>query len=370
MIKYSTDVSMSLPQQQSIKFERCDQEEYASLQRLLTEPGVIMQDPAWVRFISASQDAEPVYLRISADGVFCGTFTGAIVRKFGIKILGSPMEGWTTPFMGFRLAFPVDRNRLVDALRPFAFSKLGVDYIEIVDNQMVYSPSDKKSHQLFNFTYLVDLTRSESELFASFTSACRRCIRKARKSSVIIEQVEPDDPDFAEEYYSMLVDVFAKQSLKPTYPKERVKTLLSSLAGTDALLLIRARHPETRETIAAGIFPAGGTTMHFWGGSSWRSHQHLRPNELVMWTAMLHWKSRGMTTFDLGGGSEYKLKYQPVEARYTRLCLARWEFLLTLRAAAKWVFRKRAVLIGRMRSSGSSPSNGGTLNDPSGEEEP
>src|SRR5436189_3057502 len=98
------------------------------------------------------------------------------------------------------------------------------------------------------------------------TSACRRCIRKAKKVGVTIE--EADDPEFADDYYAQLRDVFAKQSLVPTYGVDRVQALIAHLHPTGRLLLLRARGPDGA-SIATGIFPAMNGSMYFWGGASW-----------------------------------------------------------------------------------------------------
>jgi hypothetical protein len=49
--------------------------------------------------------------------------------------------------------------------------------------------------------------------------------------------------------------------------------------------------------------------MYFWGGASWRHSQILRPNEALQWHAMKIAKQRGIETYDMGGGGEYKKKY-------------------------------------------------------------
>src|SRR3954470_16607508 len=91
-------------------------------------------------------------------------------------------------------------------------------------------------------TYKSDLTKSEDELFKGMDSACRRCIRKAEKSGVTIEEAR--DVEFADEYYAQLKDVFAKQGKVPTYSVERVRTLIKHMLPTGRLLAVRARDPE------------------------------------------------------------------------------------------------------------------------------
>jgi hypothetical protein len=179
------------------------------------------------------------------------------------------------------------------------------------------------------------------------TSACRRCIRKAEKIGVTIE--EANDLEFAGEYYAQLKDVFAKQSLAPPYTEERVIELIRHLQPTGRLLLLRARDAEGR-CIATGIFPAMNGTMYFWGGASWRAHQILRPNEYLMWYAMRFWKARGIEWCDLGGGAEYKRKYGVRETPVPFFRASRFRALSHARQLAKKGVRLRQAAAGRLNA--------------------
>ena len=57
-------------------------------------------------------------------------------------------------------------------------------------------------------TYQSNLTKSEDDLFKGMDSACRRCIRKAEKSGVVVE--EAHDAAFADDTDEQLQDVFAE----------------------------------------------------------------------------------------------------------------------------------------------------------------
>ena len=116
-------------------------------------------------------------------------------------------------------------------------------------------------------SYRTDLTRSEEELFNSMESSCRRCIRKANKSGLKLE--EAHDLAFADEYYEQLKDVFAKQSLVPTYSVERVRALVRNVEPGGNILLLRARDPEGK-CIATGIYPGFNQIAEFWGNASFR----------------------------------------------------------------------------------------------------
>jgi hypothetical protein len=175
--------------------------------------------------------------------------------------------------------------------------------------------------------------------------ACRRCIRKADKSGVVIE--EAHDLGFADEYYAQLQDVFAKQGKVPTYAVERVRALLTNLLPTGRVLAVRARNPEGR-CIATGIYPGMNDTAFFWGNASWRTEQHWRPNEYLHWYALRYWKARGVKLFDWGGGGTYKEKYG-VEAHIVPwFYQSKYPLLSAVRNQARALYYGSQKLIGRL----------------------
>jgi CelD/BcsL family acetyltransferase involved in cellulose biosynthesis len=296
---------------------------------------VIFQTREWVEFVRRTQGAEPVIAAVVRDGETIGYFTGLIIRRFGVRILGSPFPGWTTSSMGFNLAEGVSRGAAAAAVKRFAFGPLGCLHLELKDRRL--GTGDVVGlgfRHTPNVTFEVDLEGDEDELLARMSSACRRAIRRGRKVGVRIEEAAGED--FADEYYSQLLEVFARQGLRPTYDADRVRELIRCVGPTGRLLLLRAVAPGG-ERIATGIFPAMNGTAYFWGGASRRSHQILRPNEAVFWYAMRYWRARGVTRMDLGGGGDYKRKYGPRELSVPFLRTARVPGLLTLRDAAEHV---------------------------------
>jgi GNAT acetyltransferase-like protein len=186
--------------------------------------------------------------------------------------------------------------------------------------------------------YEIDLSLSEDRLFSNFFPACRRCIRKAARSGVVVE--EAHDAQFVDDYYEQLKEVFARQGLSPTYPINRVQALIRQLGPTGNLLLLRA-FDNQRRCIATGIFPAMNDRAYFWGGASRREYQHLRPNESVMWYAIRYWKSRGIRFFDFSGAGDYKRKYGTYEIGVPWLRVSRYPFLPMMRDAAMLINKLR-----------------------------
>jgi CelD/BcsL family acetyltransferase involved in cellulose biosynthesis len=306
----------------------------------------VFQTREWFSFVEKTQRAQPVVAALTHEGEKVGFFTGLIVRRYGVRILGSPLRGWTTGYLGFNLRPGISRRAAVEALPSFAFGALRCLHVELRDRSLSLGESEGLGWENSPKTiFEVDLRPSQDEIFAGMDSACRRCIRKAEKVGVTIE--EADDFGFADDYYAQLRDVFAKQSLVPTYDHARVVELIRHLLPTGRLLLLRARDADGH-CIATGIFPASSGRMYFWGGASWRSHQILRPNEALMWHAMRHWKARGMEWCDLGGGAKYKRKYGPREVTVPFFWTSRYRAVSSARNAAKKAIKIRQAARGRL----------------------
>lgn len=304
----------------------------------------VFQTREWVRFVAETQAATPVLARLTDSGKLAGYFTGLTFTRFGVKVLGSSFPGWTTPYMGFNLVPGALRAGALAAIEHMAWDDLKCMHMEVSDPHFDECDGEALGFKSSHYTsYRTDLTKSEEELFQGMDSACRRCVRKAEKSGVVIE--EAHDLAFADEYYEQLKDVFAKQGLVPTYDVERVRSLVRFLEPTGNVLLVRARNPEG-QCIATGIFPGFNKVVEFWGNASFRAHQGLRPNECIQWYVMRYWKNRGAQIYDWGGEGTYKEKYGCVPHRVPWFIKSRYEFVSKLRDGAKRMYRGKQRLIG------------------------
>jgi hypothetical protein len=306
----------------------------------------IFQTPAWMRFLAESQHAKPELAVLKHGNETVGYFAGLSVRKFGFKILGSPFIGWTTERMGLRLMPGVSRRPALKALLDYAFHELGCAHLEFADINYVRDDVVGLGFQtLVSSGSMLDLTLDEENIYHNFRpKSCRYCIRKAVKEGIIIE--EAVDEGFADDYHAQLCDVFAKQSLIPTYGKDRVRCLMRHLLPTGNLLLLRAREPGGR-CIATGIFPGMHDRAYFWGGASWRQDQHFCPNELIQWHAIRYWKARGMKIYDFCGGGDYKRKYGGQESTRLLFRKSKHHYIAWARNMAARGFRLYQKFAGR-----------------------
>ena len=312
----------------------------------------VFQTRAWLQFVIESQNATPVLAELREGNDVLGYFTGLTVTKFGLKVLGSSFPGWATPYIGFNLTPGVSRRDALAALEKFAWDDLKCLHMEISDAHFALEDAAGLGfNPEYYGSYRSDLTKSEDDLFNSMESACRRCVRKAEKSGVKIE--EAHDFAFADEYYEQLKDVFAKQNLVPTYSVERVRALVRNMEPSGNVLLIRARDSEGR-CIATGIYPGFNKIAEFWGNASFRAYQNLRPNEACHWYALRYWKQRGAAIFDWGGEGRYKEKYGCTSYRVPWFTKSRYQIVGTLRNQARDMFARKQKVLGWLHSSRSS----------------
>jgi hypothetical protein len=308
----------------------------------------VFQTREWLNFVRETQRANIVLCELLDGGERVGYFTGLVFSRLGIRILGSSFPGWTTPYMGFNLLAGASRKDALSAIEHAAWDKLKCLHMEVSDPFFTAEDGSKIGFSSeFYASYRSDLTQTEEKLFNGMDSACRRCVRKAEKSGVTIE--EAHDLHFADEYYEQLKDVFAKQGLVPTYTVERVRALVRNLEPTGRILLVRARDAEGK-CIATGIFPGFNKISEFWGNASFRSSQNLRPNEAIHWFAMKYWKSRGVAIHDWGGEGTYKEKYGCVPHKVPWFTKSRFEFISKLRGQAKAMFERKQRFEGWLQS--------------------
>jgi hypothetical protein len=325
-----------------------DSADWSALDRFADR--TVFQTHAWIQFISEAQRATPLIAELREGREVIGYFSALIFTRLGVKILGSSFPGWTTPYIGFNLVPGASRAAALAAVEDMAWNTLKCLHMEVSDPY--FTVEDGKALGFtceFYTSYRTDLRKSEEELFDGMDSACRRCIRKAEKSGVTVE--EAHDLAFADQYYEQLMDVFAKQKLVPTYTVDRVRMLIRHLEPTGRLLLLRARDPAGK-CIATGLFPGFNRIAEFWGSASFRSSQILRPNELIQWYAMRYWKQRGVEIYDWGGEAAYKVKYGCVRHRVPWFTKSRNELVSKLRHEARRMFERKQRFLGWLQGEG------------------
>ncbi len=283
----------------------------------------IFQSLPWIDFLADFLGAEPIIAAVLSDGLVQGYFMGLIEKKLGLRILGSPLRGWNTYFMGFNLMPGVSYSKVLQAFPNFAFTELNCHFLMIIDANLKEGELKGLSYHVRKITnFVLDLTKSEAELFASMKgNSSRTSIRRTIKKGVVIE--ETTDPGFADEYYAQYQEVNARKSLPPYYGLDFVRQMIAHLLPTGNLLMLRARTPDG-VSIATHIDLVFNRVAVAWGSASRKEYLSFRPNELIYWYVMKKVKSMGIEVFHLADGvKQFKEKLGAYETPVYRLMMAR-----------------------------------------------
>ena len=299
---------------------------------------------AWLDYLAASRHIDTRFWVIREKGRAVGYFCGGVVRKGPFRILGSPLKGWTSNFMGPVANHDLDQEAFLRGLEAVARNAklaivevenpiLSADHMEAAGYVGVAQP-----------TYVVELTPDDpNRMWSRIDLKSRQKIRKARKLGLIVE--EADDPGMADEFYDQFLEVLARKNLFPPYGLEVPRLLFQLLKPRDMLLALQIRQ-RGGGIVATGLFPHDGKTLYFWGGASRISAWNLSPNDLLQWAAMEKAAAKGLRVYNMCGYGYFKSKFggslqEPQRWHKTYSASARWA-----RHAYAMYFEKQIMLRG------------------------
>jgi len=142
---------------------------------------------------------------------------------------------------------------------------------------------------------IVCLDAPSDTLWMELDDDCRKAIRKARKQGVVVTPAQSRE-DVAD-YHRIHVENYRHTGAR-VLPLAHFERLWDAFHQRGCLELLFAESAGQR---VAGLlmlsFRDGAT---YWAGSSLVAFQHLRPNNLLMWEAMMSAKDRARRWFELG----------------------------------------------------------------------
>ncbi len=143
--------------------------------------------------------------------------------------------------------------------------------------------------------HALTLDPKQAALFDHLESSTRRAIRKAKQSSLTIEI--SGSAEAVRAFFQLLTLTRSRHGLPPQ-PFIFFQNIQRHILARDKGIIVLARlngHP-----VAGAMFFQFGSTALYKFGASDESHQHLRANNLVMWSALEWYSARGYTRLDFG----------------------------------------------------------------------
>lgn len=298
----------------------------------------------WLDYLAASRGVEIRQWAIRRGSQTLGYFCGGIVQKGPFRILGSPLKGWGTNFMGPVVNGCLDTSAFLRALDELA-ARERLAMLELENRNFDGSALESAGYETApGWTYAVALTPEDPDLmWRALDSTCRNSIRKAFKAGLTVE--DTGDLSASDEFYGQYLDLMKRKGLVPPYPRSYPQLLVFHLKRADSLFALRVRDAE-RQLLATGLFPHDDRTVYFWGGASWEDGRDLCPNEFLHWSAMRLAAERGLRQYDMCGYGRFKKKFGGELVTLKRWHKCYWRTARWARRGYEVYFQKRIRLQG------------------------
>jgi lipid II:glycine glycyltransferase (peptidoglycan interpeptide bridge formation enzyme) len=318
------------------------------------ESATVFHRQAWLHLVAALSHSELRLYEVHQRGNVVGVCPLFFFRRGPVRIAACPPPQAAAPYLGPA----VSRDLLPAALAAAASEarRQGAAYVEF--RCQAHVPPSELSEPAFSFeprsTFILDLRSGPDYLWSNrLEPACRRAVRKAQNSGVVVEEVALRD--IVDDYFAMAEQVFAKSHRPPPLSREDYEQMARALEGADLAKVLVARHDGT--ILAAGIFPYDQRTVYYLDGVSLSEGQALRPNNLLHWEVIRWACQAGLAQYDMVGAgiagvARFKRTFGPEEVPYTYcyralspwVALARRAYALLAPAgrAIRYVLSKRS----------------------------
>ncbi|MCI0364760.1 MAG: GNAT family N-acetyltransferase [Phycisphaerales bacterium] len=235
------------------------------------------------------------------------------MKKGPLRVIGSPLPGWSTAYMGPLFASGADVSGIMSAfLNDRLFRRYAYCACKVIDRSRPIDLSQFGFLQVMKFdTYLIDLTQPQETLWANLKGECRTRIRKAQKLGIEV-QIEPG-PEFIDDYWAMSIETFQKSNIQPTHNKQFVQEMWARLQPQRRVHAISAF--VGGERAGTLMLPFDDQTMYYWGGASFLKYRDLPAHNLLHWEAICLAKQHGLKEYDfistIGGPGRFKKTFGP-----------------------------------------------------------
>lgn len=220
---------------------------------------------------------------IEKDGIFRYFSTHSTIR-------GGPV--WINNEVGKKAAISLIREYNKITRNNVLFNKIYPIHCNNLSELL--KPSGYKHEEFLN--YLIDLKRSENEIWNSMDKKRRYGVRKAEKNNLKVKEVENEDE--LKIFYSLL---------KETSESANIPTKDYKLFCNIFNILVPQKLARIYLAICDGIYIGGMLTLNYkntiydWYACSSRKYLHLYPNDYLVWHVLSSGSKNGYSSFDFGG---------------------------------------------------------------------
>jgi hypothetical protein len=273
---------------------------------------------AWLEAIACTLSFKLILTKVLRGQECVAIWPCFETRKGPFRVLGSPLPGSSTPYLGPLFAPDAD---MTSALEQFMASwKLGpLSYFacrtQDEHREVNLRPFGFNPIRRFE-TYLIDIGQAEETLWANLSSECRNRIRKARKSGLEVHVEE--NLDFLGDFWRTSQEVFARSGIRPNYTPTLFQQIWHRMRPAGQIVVLSGFLQGAR--VGSLILPHDGKTMHYLAGGCQDQALGIGANNLLQWEALLLAKRLDLERYDfvssLGGPGRFKKTFGPIAVDY------------------------------------------------------
>lgn len=248
---------------------------------------------AWARVLAETYGHRPFYLRVSVDDA-----ESALVPLMEVNSCLTGHRGVSLPFSDFAGPLWIDASRsalVYNALLVFAFERKW-KHLEIRGGAI--PPANAKSFLTYD-THQLDLSRGVASIERGLDPSVRRAIRKAERSGM--EITVERGANAMDAFYDLHGKTRRRHGLPPQ-PFGFFQSIATHLMARGLGEVVLARLSGI--PVAGAVFLQSSGRVIYKFGASDAAHWPLRPNHLVMWTAIRHFVGQGCQWLHFGRTSQ------------------------------------------------------------------
>lgn len=254
------------------------------------------------------------YFYIEDKGDCIGYFCGLLVKRYSFKIMGSPLKGTGTNYMGPIVNKGIDQSKLIKAILAMCKQEkiIHIELCNDIFNEAIIKENGFKVYK--SVTHKVPVEGNEDDMLQQMKSTGRNRVKKAINNGLIAKELEDDT--IIPLYIKQLQHVYGRQHMDAPFGENRVRSLCTNLDAASEILKLGIFHGN--DIIATGIFPYSKKEIYFWGAASWRESNDLNPNELLHWEVLKFAAKKEIGTYNMcGGHSQFKNKFGGEDVDHT-----------------------------------------------------
>lgn len=273
----------------------------------------------WDSFLQNAFNARRHFVGIYDNEELIGFWPAYVIKKGPLKIIGSPLRGWFTPWLGPRFFQQVaeDDIKSISQSAMHAFdeyvAKNHFDYVECsslnFDDEIMRNLNYKSVNKA---TAILDISLPLDDLLKSFGKTCRKRIIKAEKYGCTVNDIS--SINFIPQLWDMTVDVFGRRGSGPAHNHRIIKKLIETHLSSGHLFCLGVF--KDNELISIGVHAWHEKYLVDLFRATYVRYYNYYPYHILYWDLFQRAKKKGCKYFDMMGvdnrkPDQFKMSFHP-----------------------------------------------------------